>query len=190
MAELTFKFNESEVTFNFNNENLKVNATQMAKIFGKEVARFMENDSTENFIQACLKTRNSAFLNIQNREDLYTSVQKTGTWMHRILALKFAAWLDPDFEVWVYSTMDKIVFGDYYSLKKSLKESAARKVEMDTLREELREHPRFKTLETLELQERQAAYGRGKFNNSQIRLFREPEDNALDNSTIPQTRNS
>lgn len=33
--------------------------------------------------------------------------------MHRILALKFAAWLSPEFEVWVYTTIEQILFGRY-----------------------------------------------------------------------------
>ena len=31
--------------------------------------------------------------------------------MHRVLAIKFAAWLDPDFEVWIYSTIEELMFG-------------------------------------------------------------------------------
>ena len=33
--------------------------------------------------------------------------------MHRILALKFAAWLSPEFELWVYSTIEGILFGKH-----------------------------------------------------------------------------
>ena len=76
------------------NDNLMVNATQMAKIFGKEVARFMENDSTKKFIEVCLnraeKTRNSSFINgkkseyshffgVKTETDLVISKQKSGT---------------------------------------------------------------------------------------------------------------
>lgn len=171
MAVVTFKFNDNEITFDFNHENLKVNATQMAKVYGKLVGHFLENDNTENFIEACLSYRNSDNLGFKNREDLITVSQGNGTWMHRILALKFAAWLDPNFELWVYSTIDKIVFGDYQYLKKSLRESAERKTKIETLRESLREEQSFTELERLELEERQAAYGRGKFNRVQIGLF-------------------
>lgn len=175
MAHVTFKFNDNEITFDFNNENLKVNATQMAKIYGKEVFDFMKNDSTKNFIQSCFKTENSRFLSIQKEDDLVTSKQQTGTWMHRILALKFAAWLDPDFELWVYSTMDKIIFGEYQQLKKNLKDTADRKSKIDTLRDQLREdNPQFLELEQLELEERQAASSRRKFNQSQISMFGQP----------------
>jgi hypothetical protein len=32
--------------------------------------------------------------------------------MHRKLALKFAAWLNADFELWVFDVIEKIMFGD------------------------------------------------------------------------------
>ena len=116
MTTQILKYNDQEVEFEFNKQNVMVNATEMAKIFGKEVAHFMENESTKKFITASLKTRNSEFLseekngkfrflNVEKEEDLYSSKQKSGTFMHRILALKFAAWLDPAFELWVYATM-------------------------------------------------------------------------------------
>ena len=44
-------------------KNVKVNATEMGKIFGKKVEAFMRNEDTQNFIQACLKSENSRFLN-------------------------------------------------------------------------------------------------------------------------------
>ncbi len=91
--------------------NVMVNATEMAKIFGKKVENFTRIDSTQNFIAECLKNANRRFLEIENEEDLIVSKQKSGTWMHRILALKFAAWLNPAFELWVYSTIEEIMFG-------------------------------------------------------------------------------
>lgn len=36
-----------------------------------------------------------------------------GIYFDRKLALKFAAWLSPEFEVWVFSTLDEIIFGNY-----------------------------------------------------------------------------
>jgi len=74
---------------------------------------------TKDFINACLKTGNSRFLEVKNEEDLYVSKQKSGTWMHRIFAWKFAAWLDPYSEDWVYTTIDKIIFGNYREIKEA-----------------------------------------------------------------------
>lgn len=127
-------FEENEITFQLSKDNgMMVNATEMAKIFGKEVARFMENDSTKKFIESCLKTRNSSFLNIKNEDDLYVSKQKSGTYMHRILALKFAAWLNPDFEVWVYTTIEKLLFGKHVEREKSLLKTNALRKEKEAL---------------------------------------------------------
>ena len=127
-------FEKNPVTFLLSKDNgVMVNATEMAKIFGKEVARFMENDSTKNFINSCLKTRNSSFLNVKNVEDLYTSKQKSGTFMHRILALKFAAWLDPDFEVWVYSTIERLLFGRHVEREKSFEKTISLQNELESL---------------------------------------------------------
>lgn len=115
-------FGDKEISFEpfLQKKNVMVNATQMAKIFGKEVARFMENDSTKKFINACLKTRNSSFLNVETRDDLVISRQKSGTWMHRVLALKFAAWLNPDFELWVFLTIEELLYGHSRQTEKSI----------------------------------------------------------------------
>lgn len=91
--------------------NVMVNATEMAKIFGKLPKDFLRNDDVQAFINECLKKDNSPFLGVEKLEDLVTSKQKSGTWMHRILALKFAAWLNPAFELWVYQTIEEIMFG-------------------------------------------------------------------------------
>ena len=177
MTTQVLKYNEQEVEFEFNDANVMVNATQMAKIFGKEVKHFNENETTENFIQACLKSRNSDFLGVKTRDDLIISKQKSGTYMHRILALKFAAWLDPDFEVWVYMTIDYLLFDHYRQMEESMKNSAKRRNRLDTLKDNLRKNEDYIELERLELEERQASYSRGKHNRSQIDLFRGVEFN-------------
>ena len=79
--------------------------------------------------------------------------------MHRVLALKFAAWLDPAFELWVFCTIDKILFDHYRRLEQSLKESAKRKSDIDAIKRQLRQNDLFAELERLELEERQAGIG-------------------------------
>jgi hypothetical protein len=125
------KFEENEITFLLSKENsMMVNATQMAKVFNSEVAHFMANEGTKRFVNACLNTRNSEYINISKESDLFRSNQKSGTFMHRILALKFAAWLSPDFEVWVYSTIEKLLFGKHVEREQSLERTVALKSEM------------------------------------------------------------
>lgn len=136
MKTRILNYENNPITFNLKKDNgVMINATEMAKPFGKEVARFMENDSTKNFISACLKTRNSSFINIENESELFTSIQKSGTFMHRILALKFAAWLSPDFEVWVYSTIEEMLFGKHVEREKSLERTIELKAEIEMIRD-------------------------------------------------------
>ena len=145
---LKFIYNEHTVDFS-NGENLMVNATQMAEIFDKQVNEFLSNKTTLNFISTCLKNGNSRFLNIKKEEDLFISKQKTGTWMHRILALKFAAWLHPEFELWVYTTIDGILMGHYNEHKQATIEKIKAEQEYEELQKELKNHPRFIKLNEL-----------------------------------------
>lgn len=149
-----------------------INATEMAKIFDQKVERFMRTDTTRNFIAECQESYNSSFLNIESEKDLYYSKKGKGTWMHRMLALKFAAWLSPKFELWVYSTIDQILFGEYYRLKAELTASAERKQRIEELEMELSEDDRFRELEELKKQERRSVYRRGKVIKNQLQLFR------------------
>lgn len=173
METQIFSFDGQEIEFGFEKTNVMVNATEMGKLYNKLPKDFLKNEETQKFIIECLKKENSPFLNVENEEDLVTSKQKSGTYMHRILALKFAAWLNPAFELWVYKTIDYILFDYYKRIENSLKQSANRKNRMDELKERLRINAEYQELEKLELEERQAAYNRGKQNRNQLDLFRD-----------------
>lgn len=74
----------------------------------KEVTKFFENENTKLFINALMEEEN---LNTQNSAYLKTRGKSGGTWMHPILFIKFAMWLNPRFEVqvikFVYDQMIK-----------------------------------------------------------------------------------
>lgn len=136
MEILNFVYNDQPIEFKPNGEdNVMVNATQMAKLFGKKVEAFSRNENTINFINECLKSENSRFLSVKKESDLIDSKQKSGTWMHRILALKFAAWLDPSFELWVFYTIDQIL-NQYY---RELRNATIENMRIDNLKAEKRE---------------------------------------------------
>ena len=166
-------FKSHFIDFELTNDNIMVNATQMAKDFGKLPKDFLKNDDTKAFINECLKKENSPFLNVIIDDDLVISKQKSGTWMHRILALKFAAWLNPAFELWVYLTIDKILYDYYKRLEESLKISAKRQNRISEIKETLNSTSEFQELQRLELEERQESYKRSKENRNQLDLFRE-----------------
>jgi hypothetical protein len=62
----------------------------------KEVSKFFENENAKEFIKALMTEEK---LNTQNSAYLSTRGKNGGTWMHKILFIKFAMWLNPAFEV-------------------------------------------------------------------------------------------
>lgn len=170
-----YKYADQEIEFSME-KNVMVNATEMAKIFDAQVIAFLRNADTKRFISECLKSENSHFLGVKKRDDLYYSKQKSGTWMHRILALKFAAWLNPAFELWIYHTIDQLVFAYARQVEETNKERAVLRSQIDTLRSQLTvESEAFRKLEVLEVKERQLVYRIGKVNRNQLNLFMEKE---------------
>lgn len=138
MEILKFVYNDQEVEFQpIGLDNVMVNATQMAKIFGKKVDNFTRTESTQLFISECLKNANKRFISVENESDLIDSRQKSGTYMHRILALKFAAWLDPSFELWVYHTIDKLINHYYREHRDAYIEKLSIKAQKEIKKQEL-----------------------------------------------------
>ena len=129
-------FEENNITFLLSKDNnMMVNATEMAKVVGKDLFQFTKSDGTKAFIESCLKPANAGLLGVKSEEDLIISRQKSGTFMHRVLALKFAAWLSPDFELWIYSTIEKLLFGKLADREKSLERTVTLQNEMSRLRD-------------------------------------------------------
>lgn len=179
MKTKTFEFNGRTIDFEINDKNVMVNATQMAKIFGKEIAHFMGNESTKRFVKTCLNTRNSEYLKFFSQSDLYYSQQQKGTFMHRVLALKFAAWLNPDFELWVYATIDDILFGSYREDENDLREIARLKTEIHRKTQALEQSPLQLELEQLnrdlKKREKKMKIRKQQRINGYLPLFKETE---------------
>lgn len=133
-----FEFNDVEIEFDLRQgKNMMVNATEMANVFGREMKDFNKLDSTKKFIETCLISDNSSLIGLTKKEDLIISKQNSGTWMHRILALKFAAWLSPEFEVWVYCTIDQLLYPFAREIQDSISETVILKAKQDDLKNQL-----------------------------------------------------
>jgi hypothetical protein len=92
----------------------------MAKPFGKRVHDFLRLAQTKTFIEL-LETRYADSLNAE-REVLRVvqggiRPELQGTWMDEKLALKFAAWLSPEFELWVYDRIQELLTTGQTSLQ-------------------------------------------------------------------------
>lgn len=134
METKILKFEECEISFLMSKDNnIMVNATEMAKVFGKRIDVFLKADHVNEFISELELTPFGGSSTCLTREEILKNVNGVGTWMHRILALKFAAWLSPKFEVWVYSTIEKLLFGKHVDREKSLERTLALKNELHEL---------------------------------------------------------
>ncbi|MGD9930182.1 MAG: KilA-N domain-containing protein [Mangrovibacterium sp.] len=156
MKVVKFIYNNQEVDFLPSvNEDVMVNATQMAKAFGKEMKDFNKLESTNKFIEACLISEDSSLIGIRKKEDLIISKKNSGTWMHRILALKFAAWLDPMFELWVFVTIDKILNHFAREQREAIRQKISLKAKKRRKKEELlAQYPELQEYFELEQQEK------------------------------------
>lgn len=102
----TFQYQNSPITFSKDGD-VMVNATQMAKPFGKKLpADFLRLGQTQDFIDALSTRYGISHTDISNVANGGTN---PGTWMHQKLALKFAGWLSPEFELWVYDRIEELL---------------------------------------------------------------------------------
>ena len=112
MGSLEIRQYESfEVSFMTGARNVKVNATEMAKIYGKRVDVFLKSEPVKKYIQVLKFPPTGVNLKPMTDLEIIETKGRNGTFMCKLLALKFAAWLDEVFEVWVYLTIEDILFG-------------------------------------------------------------------------------
>ncbi|MBB1150427.1 phage antirepressor KilAC domain-containing protein [Myroides sp. NP-2] len=95
--EHIFQYNNQDVTFQLGSGDVMVNATQMAKPFGKTTKDYLRTQSSDELISALsarLKCLPTDLLIVKN------GGTNPGTWMHEDIALDFAQWLSIDFKLW------------------------------------------------------------------------------------------
>lgn len=102
-----FNYNGNNVSFRKENENVFVNASEMARQFNKLPADFLRLKQTEEFINS-ISTR-YGIPHIAILQTVKGGLNNQGTWMHEKLALKFASWLNSDFELWVYERISELM---------------------------------------------------------------------------------
>lgn len=94
-----FNYQDNEVSFKDYEGQVYINATQMAKPFGKLVAGWLRNSQTEEFLLELTVMRKCI------TSDLVLvkqggNARDQGTWMHEDVAIEFARWLNPRFAIW------------------------------------------------------------------------------------------
>lgn len=153
MEEKEFKYNEKTVSFEIEDKNVMVNATQMANVFGKEPTHFIRNENTKCLIEAFCQTANSQFEDEFSPSGKFVKIIKggrgNGTWLDRRVAIAFAMWLNPFFSVWVCNTIDNLLFGSYLDDEKNLREIARIQTKIAQKEQYLITHPIQQEIEGL-----------------------------------------
>jgi phage regulator Rha-like protein len=137
MKSLEYTYNDFHIEFIKKENNVMVNATQMAKAFNKRIDRFLRTDNTKTFIKELEFTLFGGNSEYTGRDEIIKTKGKSGTYMHRVLALKFAAWLSPKFEIWVFSIIDKILYSHFKEIKDATLEKLRLEAESKQIRNEL-----------------------------------------------------
>jgi hypothetical protein len=107
-----FEYNGQGISFDFDGETY-INATEMAKHFGKRPIDFLKLKSTHEYIEVLKsEVKNPHFA--KKGGDLNEIEQ--GTWMHELLALEFAGWLSPKFKVWCNQKIKELITNGSASL--------------------------------------------------------------------------
>jgi hypothetical protein len=193
---LIFAFDGQDVEFDLSDAEVMINATEMATIFGKKPYEFIRLEQTQRFI-AEMKSAFPAFKygpapylkptpedeNAADTSDGQLELVRTkrgrddsgATWMHRLLALKFAAWLDARFEVWVYRTVEQVLFAHGQRLGEEMREKARLLDRREELREALQGNPQFQEHQAVEYKLRQIGTRMARHNTSQLQLFRQAQ---------------
>lgn len=101
------------ITFKTDGGKTMINATQMARSFGKLPAEWLRLAATQDFREALVQRGDSLTLESQ----IMTTRGNTGaTWIEESLAMEFARWLSPDFSQWCNNRIQELVTKGYATL--------------------------------------------------------------------------
>ncbi len=118
-----FNYNDYEITFDFSKEHKIINALQMAKVFGKKANDFLRLKSTKEYVKALLIHLNKSVAGIPATEKdlIYThqggNPALQGTWVHKLIGIRLAQWLDPFFAIWVDEKIEELLVDGFTTLE-------------------------------------------------------------------------
>jgi phage antirepressor YoqD-like protein len=101
----TFSYNGNEVLFNIK-DDVMVNATQLAKIYGKRPNDYLSLPATNQLINAITRKYGIAENQLVRTE---RGGIAPGTWMHRLIVVDFCQWLDIDLKLWCTEKLDELM---------------------------------------------------------------------------------
>lgn len=104
-----FEYEGTPVEFSTDNESfVMVNATEMAKRFGKKSNDWTKTNVAKSFMNAVSKSKKidlADLLIVRYGGEPGTN----GTWMHEDVAFEFARWLNPEFGIWCNDVVKNLI---------------------------------------------------------------------------------
>lgn len=106
MENKIYNYNGTDITFLSGNGDVLVNATQLAKPYGKRPNDYLSLPSTNQLIKAITRKYGSDENQLVRT---ITGGTHPGTWMHRLIVLDFCQWLDIDLKLWCTEKLDELM---------------------------------------------------------------------------------
>ena len=140
---LKYAYQGSEVTFS-NGDNVMVNATQMAKAFGKQPIHWLRTEQSKRMIEAIAELQKCSTADLVRVIQGGNNLEEQGTWMHEDVALVFAQWLSPEFYLWCNERIKELIKNGVSDIRETpadrmkeleIEEMKARKGIADSFRE-------------------------------------------------------
>ncbi len=98
--------NKFPISFKADNGRTMINATQMARSFGKQPVEWLRLSATQEFREALVSRGESLSLESQI---MTTRGHMGATWIDKSLGMEFARWLSPDFSVWCNNCIQELM---------------------------------------------------------------------------------
>lgn len=118
-----FNYNNNQVSFRKANDTVYVNATEMAKPFGKLPNEYLRLPSTKELIGAITgKSRISENQTVIIKRG--SAENGGGTWLNEDLAIDFAQWLSVDFRLWVADRIKELMKFGFTATEQTLEDLA------------------------------------------------------------------
>ena len=105
-------YHGNPITF-LNKDSLMVNATEMAKAFGKRPVDWLKTQSANNFVNVYSKVKNITLADLVR---VTKGGDTSGTWLHQDIALEFARWLSPQFAIWCNDRIKELLLNGTASI--------------------------------------------------------------------------
>lgn len=121
-----FQYNGNPVTFKNENGIVYVNATEMARTFGKRPNDYLNLQSTRELIDELTVTRENGNGGNQLITTERGGVDGGGSWFHEDLALDYARWLSVKFRVWTNNRIKELLKNGYTKLDTITRKDLAR----------------------------------------------------------------